>query len=149
MRRNGHLPPEAWQVVQDTPLAKNQKLLVKLLDSVQALPDNQTIKRAREFVEFSQKAAAKPLTREEAVEPPSDMAIMYCARIPPSVQFDDGQLRIRDLDLTALLLLQKPRTIQAVIKGNLEFLDGRGSRVEGHRVRPLSVQTQMPTGGVR
>lgn len=129
-------------MIQGTLLAKNQKLLVKLSDSVKALTNEQKVERAREFVELSHKAAAKPLTREEAVEPPSDMAIVYCAGIPLSVQFGDGQPRIRDLDLAALLLLQKPRNIRAVIKGNLEFL-------EGHRVRPLSVQTQMPTGGVR
>ncbi|WP_129580255.1 MULTISPECIES: hypothetical protein [Sorangium] len=70
------------------------------------------------------------------------MAVVHCAGIPLSVQFDDGQPRIRDVDLAALLLLQRPTNIRVVIRGNLEFL-------EGHRVRTLSVQTPVPTGGVR
>lgn len=129
-------------MAQGTLLAKNQKLLVKLSDSVKGLPDNQRIKRAREFIELVRRGAVALPMGKAVVEPPSGLAVVHCAGIPLSMQFDGGQLRIRDLDVAALLLLQKPRNTRAFIKSNLEFL-------EGHRVRPLSVPTQMTTNGVR
>lgn len=79
-------------------------------------------------------AAAEP--------PPTDMEMLVCEGLPLCVRFEDGQPRIRDVDLAQSLELAKPRNIRAIIKANREFLPAL-------RVRPRSGRTQMPTGGER
>lgn len=73
--------------------------------------------------------------------PASSLNLTTC---PESLVGDDGQVRIRDLDIGTRIGLAQPRNIRATIKAMAEK-----GKLPGVHVRMVDVRTSMPKGGER
>lgn len=57
-------------------------------------------------------------------------------------RFEDGVVRVRDVDVAELLGYERPRKVRELIERNMAFLSGI-------HVRPTVGRTSMPNGGTR